>query len=77
MMRCCVTDERVRPRTANGSSTTASVMPPGSHGVPGVPLDAGSNEAVGVRAVVAMVRVELAALPFRVTAAGEKLQLAP
>jgi hypothetical protein len=77
IIRCCVTDKRVRPRTANGSNTTASVTPPGSHGEPGVPCDAGSIAAVVVRAVVVIVSVEFAALPFRVTDAGAKLQLAP
>ena len=50
----------------------ANRIPPGAKGLKGLLV-----EFIAVAAVVAMVSVEVAALPFTATEADEKLQVAP
>ena len=55
-----------------GRPKLANTTPPGANGSKGLPV-----EFIAVAAAVAMVSVEVAALPFTATEAEEKLQVAP
>ena len=61
-----------RRRSMTGTPMPAKRTPPGARGLSGLLV-----EFMAVAAAVAMVRVEVAALPFTATDADEKLQVAP